>query len=60
MQTTVHIQIAQEPTPFDLDFATKRWSTKEVPPECEFPLVAEIDDKRYELYSDKTFAEVEM
>jgi hypothetical protein len=60
MQTTVHIQIAEEPTPFDLNLDTKRWSNQNVPPECEFPLAAEIGDKRYELYSDKTFAEVEM
>jgi hypothetical protein len=60
MQATVHIQIAGEPTPFDLDFTSKRWSTRDVPEECDFPLIAEIDDKRYELYSDHTFAEVEL
>ncbi|HTA39765.1 MAG TPA: hypothetical protein VK760_11840 [Candidatus Acidoferrales bacterium] len=60
MQATAHIRIAGEPTPFDLDFDSKRWSSKQLPEECDFPLVAEIDGKRYELYSDKTFAEVEM
>jgi hypothetical protein len=60
MRATAHIQIAGEPTPFDLDFESKRWASKDVPQECDFPLVADIEGKRYELYSDKRFAEVEM
>ena len=60
MHTTVHIRIAGEPAPFDLYFDAKRWDSKHAPEESDFPLVAEIDGKRYELYSDKTFAEVEM
>jgi hypothetical protein len=56
---TVLIQIDGQDTPFDLDFSSKRWSAMSAPPEGYFPLVADVDDKRYELYSDHTFAEVE-
>ncbi len=46
--------------PFDVDLASKRWSAKNVPGEACFPLVMDLDAKRYELYSDGTLAEVEM
>jgi hypothetical protein len=48
---------------FDLDRETKRWSSVEaITPldEGEFPLTATSGGKRYELYSDGTFAEVEL
>jgi hypothetical protein len=60
VQMTVHIQIAGQPTPFELDLTSKRWSAKNAVPEGYFPLVAELDHTRYELYSDKTFAESEL
>jgi hypothetical protein len=44
----------------ELDFDAMRWSSMTPsPPEGEFPFVAHIDRKRYELYSDETFSEVE-
>ena len=45
---------------FDVDLASKRWFAKNVPEEGCFPLVTDLDGKRYELYSDGTLAEVEM
>jgi hypothetical protein len=44
----------------ELDFESGRWSsTLPAPPEGEFPYIVETDGKRYELYSDHTFGEVE-
>ena len=44
----------------ELDFGAMRWScVASPPPEGEFPFVAHVDGKRYELYSDETFNEVE-
>jgi hypothetical protein len=43
-----------------LDFDAMRWSAiAQSVPEGEFPFVAHNDGKRYELYSDETFNEVE-
>jgi hypothetical protein len=60
MLAAVQITIGGEVAAFDLDFKAKRWSTKRALPESYFPLVAGVGDKRYELYSDGTFAEVEL
>jgi hypothetical protein len=46
--------------PFDVDLTSKRWFAKNVPDEGCFPLVVDLDSKRYELYSDGTLAEVVM
>jgi hypothetical protein len=54
------IDIDENPVRFQLDFATFRWSAEREIDESSFPLVAEVDDKRYELYSDGTFAEEEL
>jgi hypothetical protein len=43
----------------ELDFETKHWHATSVAPEGEFPLIVHADDKRFEVYSDGTFAEVE-
>ena len=44
----------------ELDFASMTWSSAtQAPPEGVFPLVAEAGQKRFEVYSDGTFAEVE-
>jgi hypothetical protein len=50
---------------FDLDHDTAKWtpaeaSTNDVLQEGDFPLVVTGAEKRYELYSDGTFAEVEL
>jgi hypothetical protein len=49
---------------FNLDAATGTWKARDpaVPEELDegdFPLAAIVGGKRYELYSDGTFAEVE-
>jgi hypothetical protein len=43
----------------ELDFESRRWSSTFQPPEGEFPFVVHVNGKRYELYSDETFGEVE-
>lgn len=44
---------------FELDWDTGRWHSASDPPEGDFPFVAEVRGKRYELYSDGTFNEQE-
>jgi len=44
----------------ELDFESGRWSSElQPPPEGEFPFIARLNGKRYEIYSDETFDEVE-
>jgi hypothetical protein len=45
--------------PFRLDPTHKRWHSLVQQHESDFPLVTVIDGKRFELYSDGTYAEVE-
>jgi len=44
---------------FRLDWKHRRWHSLEEPEEADFPLIIVVDAKRYELYSDGTFDEVE-
>ena len=44
---------------FRLDWKHRRWHSLEEPEEADFPLVTDVEGKRYELYSDGTFDEVE-
>jgi hypothetical protein len=59
MPITVQIEIGDESVPFELDFDEWRWSAPPKLPEGYFPIVARCAEKRYELYSDGTFSEVE-
>jgi hypothetical protein len=59
MSANVQITVGNETLPFQLDFESKRWTAQSRLPEGSFPLVAESEGKRFELYSDRTFAEVE-
>jgi hypothetical protein len=50
---------------FNLHHDTRKWtavdpSTYRLLSEGEFPLIADAAGKRYELYSDQTFGEVEV
>lgn len=56
---TTQIKVKGRNTPFTLDWEERRWQSLEEQKESDFPLIAVVDDKRYELYSDGTFAEVE-
>jgi hypothetical protein len=60
MQQNVQISVEGQVMPLDVDIASKRWSAKDVPGEGCFPLVMDLNGKRYELYSDGTLGEVEM
>jgi hypothetical protein len=55
----VQIIVDGRNAPFTLNFETWRWQSKTDQKESNFPLIADVTGKRYELYSDETFAEVE-
>jgi hypothetical protein len=55
----VNIEVDGRLIPFRLDWKQSRWHAMEAPDEGAFPLIAIAEGKRYELYSDGTFAEVE-
>ena len=47
----------------DLDFDAFRWAFADArprPEEAAFPLIATVDEERYELYSDGTFNKAEL
>jgi len=55
----VRIEVGGRVVPFSLDYENWRWHSSDEQPEADFPLITIIENKRYELYSDGTFAEVE-
>ncbi len=55
----VNIEAGGRIVSFILDLEKLRWHSPTETRESEFPLVTFKDGKRYELYSDGTFAEVE-
>jgi hypothetical protein len=56
---TIQITVEERNIPFRLDWKHWRWHALDEPQEADFPLIALVDGKRYELYSDGSFAEVE-
>lgn len=56
----VEIEVDGRTVPCRLDEKQGRWHCPQEPQEADFPLVAVAAGKRYELYSDGTFAEVEV
>jgi hypothetical protein len=56
---TVHIKVDGREIPFTLVQEKGGWRSTEKHEECVFPLITEVEGRRYELYSDETFAEVE-
>ena len=59
MNTPIQINVEGEMIPFQLDEDNRQWHCSEQPEEAAFPLIATVDSKRLELYSDRTYAEVE-
>ena len=53
------IEVDSRIIPFRLDQANWHWHSFEDQKEGDFPLITIVGGKRYELYSDGTFAEVE-
>jgi hypothetical protein len=45
--------------PFILDWTEHRWSSPKTHAMADFPFIAEVRGKRYELYGDGTFDEQE-
>jgi hypothetical protein len=61
----VFVELQGQRLEFTLDNNTRKWApvepaTNDLLQEGEFPLVALTDGKRYELYSDGSFDEVEL
>jgi hypothetical protein len=56
---TIQITVGNRNIMFRLDWNHRRWHSLEEPEEADFPLTTIVDGKRYELYSDGTFDEVE-
>jgi len=56
---TTEIEVEGRKTPFELNWEHLHWRCSEEQKESDFPLITVVDGKRYELYSDETFAEVE-
>ncbi|HEX3469515.1 MAG TPA: hypothetical protein VHT05_15645 [Candidatus Elarobacter sp.] len=54
------IEVDGETYPFVLDYDAHTWTSTASFEEAEFPVTTEIAGRRYELYSDGTFAEVEV
>ncbi|MEH1855477.1 MAG: hypothetical protein V7L11_28300 [Nostoc sp.] len=48
---TTQIEVKGRNTPFTLDWEKRRWQALEKQQESDFPLIAVLDGKRYELYS---------
>ena len=55
----VNSEVGGRPVVFRLDWKQSRWHALESLDEGVFPLIAVVDERRYELYSDGSFAEVE-
>lgn len=55
----VYITVGAHVLAFTMDEEARRWHCLKELKEAAFPLVTVWDGKRYELYSDSTFAEVE-
>jgi len=56
---TVQVEVNGRVIPFRLVPQHGRWHSLEEHKESDFPLITVFEGKRYELYSDGTFAEVE-
>ncbi len=56
---TNHIKVEGRNIMLSLYWKHWRWHSLDAPQEADFPLKTVVDGKRYELYSDGTFAEVE-
>jgi hypothetical protein len=56
---TTQIEIEGQTIPFTLDLGNWDWHSSAEMRESDFPLITSVDGRRYELYSDETFAEVE-
>ncbi len=55
----VQIELGRQVFMFAMDEQTSRWRCAREIPEGDFPLIHVVNGKRYELYSDGTFGEVE-
>ncbi len=56
---SVGIEVEGRITAFRLDLENRRWCASGQQKQADFPLIGFMEGKRYELYSDGTFAEVE-
>jgi len=60
MQVTAQVQLDGQEYPIVMDFETSTWKTERSFDEGDFPFIVATQGKRFEIYSDGTFAEEEM
>jgi len=58
-EDNIELRIADKPAHFILHWDIAQWDSPDDVTQAGFPLIAHLNGKRYELYSDGTFSEVE-
>lgn len=58
-EDNIELRIADKPAHFTLHWDSKQWDSPDDVTQADFPLIAHLAGKRYELFSDGAFAEVE-
>jgi hypothetical protein len=58
-EDNIEIRIQDKAAHFTLHRDSAQWDSPDDVTEADFPLIAHLNSKRYELYSDGTFSEVE-
>lgn len=56
---TIEIKIEDRSAHFTLHWDSSQWDSPDDITQAGFPLIAHLGGRRYELYSDGTFSEVE-
>ena len=58
-EDNIELRIAGKPAHFRLHWDSKQWDSPDDVTQADFPVIARLAGKRYELNFDGTFAEVE-
>jgi hypothetical protein len=58
-ENKIEIKIADRIAHFRLHWDSSQWDSPDDVTQVDFPLIAHLGDRRYELYSDGTFREGE-
>ena len=59
MDREIEIRVRDRLIRLTPDWTNWRWYSEDELPQADFPLIAQLDGKRYEFFSDGTFAEAE-
>jgi len=58
-ENKIEIKIADRTAHFTLHWDSSQWDSPDDITQADFPLTAHLGERRYELYSDGSFSEVE-